>query len=37
MKYICVEINTSQSMKICKYVPKLKLRVEFCNEFFYGE
>jgi hypothetical protein len=29
MKYICVKINMSQSMKICKYTPKLKLRVEF--------
>jgi hypothetical protein len=34
MKYICVKINTPQSMKICKYISKLKLRVEFCNEFF---
>jgi hypothetical protein len=34
MKYICVEINMSQSMKIFKYTSKLRLQVEFCNEFF---
>ncbi len=34
MKYIYVEINTSQSMKNCKYTSKLKLWVEFCSDFF---
>jgi len=34
MKYICVEINMSQSMKIFKYTSKLRLHVEFYNDFF---
>jgi hypothetical protein len=33
----CVEINTSQTMKIWKHTSKLRLWVEFCSEFFYGE
>jgi hypothetical protein len=37
MKYICVKINTPQSMKNYKYILKLRLWVEFCNEFFCGE
>ncbi len=34
MKYIYVEIHTSQSMKNGKYTSKLKLWVEFCSDFF---
>jgi hypothetical protein len=37
MKYICVEINMSQSMKIFKYTSKLRLQVEFSNDFFCGQ
>jgi hypothetical protein len=37
MKYICVKINMSHSMKICKYTSKQTLWVEFCSEFFCGE
>jgi hypothetical protein len=35
MKYICVEINISKSMKNCKYTSKLRLQVELCSEFFF--
>jgi hypothetical protein len=37
MKYICVEKYKSQNMKNCKYTSKLRLWLEFCNDFFGGE
>jgi hypothetical protein len=37
IKYICVEKHTSQSMKNCKYISKLRLWVELCDEIFGGE
>ncbi len=37
MKYICVEINKSQYMKNYKYTSKLRLWIDFCNDFFCGE
>ncbi len=33
MKYIYVKINMSQNMKIYKYIWKLRLWLEFCNDF----
>jgi hypothetical protein len=37
MKYICVKINMSQSMDFYKYISKLRLYVECCNDFFGDE
>jgi len=37
MKYICVKINMSHNMQICKYTSKQTLWVEFCSELFCGE
>jgi hypothetical protein len=37
MKYIVLKKYTSQNIKNCKYISKLRLSVEFCNEFLGGE
>ncbi len=37
MTYIFVKKYTSQNMKNCIYISKIKSWVEFCNDFFGGE
>jgi hypothetical protein len=34
MKYICVKKIHVSKYENCKYISKLKLWVEFCNDFF---